>query len=100
MTVFRNWLIKVAVAGSSGAVVGRTWVTSTADPEDGPACAGAGPGCTAATPGTAVSARSSRPSAATSAAEPVWATRSSGPLKPGPNPSASISYALYVVLDV
>src|SRR6266545_1046996 len=37
--------------------------------------------------------------AATSAGELVWATSSSGPLKPGPNPSASRSYACRVVVE-
>ena len=83
MTVPRSWLIRLEVAGASGAVAGMTWVTSTVGPVGVPV--GAAPAWTAATPGTALSARSSRSSAARSAADWVWATTNSGPLKPGPN---------------
>ncbi len=57
-------------------------------------------GVTAATPG--VSARAPRSSSAAPSARPsppVWATTTSGPLNPGPKPSASRSYAARPVVE-
>ena len=80
-------LCKVAmrpeVAFASGDVPGITRMTSMP-------CAEA-KGVTFVTSATWGSWFSSVFSAATSAGPPVWATRMSGPLKPGPKPSASRS---------
>src|SRR5262249_1290190 len=91
MTSPRSVLIRSEVCLASGDVVGVTWITST------PAFGGWAP--TLATPGTLASAGVRRSPALVAGGEWAWATPSSGPLKPGPKPSASRSYAWRDVLD-
>ena len=92
MTSLRKVLIRSDVAFASGEVPGVTWMTSV--PAVGGDLAHA---CHVGHPGQA--GLSSVRSAAASAGELVWATSSSGPLKPGPKPSASRSYACRVVVE-
>jgi hypothetical protein len=79
------------VAFASGDLTGVTWMTSVPP--------GAASVRTLVTSATLGRPASSVRSAARSAAELVRATSSSGPLKPGPKPPASRSYACRVMLE-
>ena len=83
MTLSRSVLIRVLVALASGEVVGITLISEAPWPGTGAE--------TAAIPGSVLSVSASRVNAAVAAGDPVVATSCSGPLKPGPNPSASSS---------
>jgi hypothetical protein len=75
--------MRVLVAAASGDVAGITLISAAPWPATGAE--------TAAIPGSAFKVPASRVSAAASAREPVVPTSWSGPLKPGPKPSASSS---------
>ncbi len=86
----RSLLIRAVVAASSGAVVGTTWMRPM--PVDLSGMVNA-----VATPGVPATVVASCWNAAASLGEPISPTSWSGPLKPGPNPVASRSYASRVV---
>jgi hypothetical protein len=83
MMLSRSRSMRVLVAAASGDVVGITLISVAPWPGMGAE--------TAAMPGSVLSVLASLASAAASVGEPVVATSCSGPLKPGPNPSASRS---------
>ena len=85
------------VAASCGAEVGYTENSTTADPSSAGIVV---TGVTAATPGCVWIVVASWVIASACAGSVVWATTSSGPLNPGPNPWASRSYAVRVVLPI
>ncbi len=90
MVLLRKAVMRSDVAFASGEVAGVTWMTSV------PLVAASV--LTLVTSPTRGRPASSVRSATASAGERVCATSSSGPLKPGPKPSASRSYACRVVL--
>jgi hypothetical protein len=75
--------MRVLVAAASGEVAGITLISEASWPATGAE--------TAAIPGSVARVAASRVNAVTSAGEVVVPTSCSGPLKPGPNPSASRS---------
>ncbi len=93
ITSARRWSISCEVCTDSGEVVGVTVTTPTVAPVF------IGIAVTLATPLRVLSSFVRVVSAAWSALVGAWATRVSGPLKPGPKPSASRSYALRVVVE-
>jgi hypothetical protein len=92
-TSWRSRSIRSEVSFDCGEVVGITWTMPILEP------GGIGGAATLATPLRWPTSPTSRPSACWSAGAGVWATSWSGPLKPGPNPLASRSYACRVVVE-
>src|SRR4051794_16990938 len=91
MTVFLSCDSNFPVDALSGEVVGTTSRLETLPT--------AGARRTAATPGVDCNVETRRSRTGASAADSVSATTWNGPLKPGPNPCASRSYATLVVDD-
>ena len=85
ITSLRRWVMRSLVWTSWGEVVGMTSTMATFAP------GWEGKGTTAATPGSLFRVSVNLARAALSAGEPICATSSSGPLKPGPKPWVSRS---------